>query len=399
MNMLVVSDVDLQGEASGAERVLAAHCLGLAKRGHKVYLIAGVHGYAAKEVEEIQGVKVYRYRRSFGSFLGSSRLFRALSPQVPFDVLMFHQPLSALGVLMARGSGFIPKVYVFHSPWAEEYAVRVATRGSLFRGGRLPRRTVERVALKRCQRIFVLSRFMADRLATEHPGLEDRVALLPGGVDLDRFRPAEDRQAVKTALGIPPGSLVLLTVRNLEPRMGLDHLLHAMAEVANAVPAVLLIGGRGPIEHELKELAGRLGVNSSVRFEGYIPEERLPIYYQAADFFVLPTKSLEGFGLVAVEAFACGTPVLGTPVGAIPEVLGALEADLLFEGIDPDAIARGIRDHLKRAQSDPDSYEALRRRCRAYAVTRFGWDPIVKQLEQELLNLGKGREGSASRVK
>lgn len=387
MNILVVSDVDLAGEGSGAERVLAAHCRGLAKRGHTVYLIAGTRGHPVTAVEEIQGVRVHRYRRSLGA--GSHRLFRILARQIPFAVVIFHQPLSAFWVLLAHGSRVIPKVYVFLSPWAEEYAVRVPARGSLVNGGQLFRRVIERFVLTRCQRIFVLSRFMAERLAKEHPGFEGQAALLPGGVDLDRFRPAEDRNAVKTALGIPPENLVLLTVRNLEPRMGLDHLLHAMARVAKTVQAVLLIGGRGPMENELKELAGRLGLSSSVRFEGYIPEERLPIYYQAADFFILPSKELEGFGLVAVEAMACGTPVLGTPVGAIPEVLRGLGADLVFEGIDPGAIGRGIQEQLKRVQADPEGYETLRRRCRAYAVARFGWDLIIEQLEQELLNLGK----------
>lgn len=390
MNVLVVSDVDLGGERSGAERVLAAHCLGLAKRGHRVYLIAGTRGPTVKAVEEVQGVKVYRYRRVLGSCVGSSRLFRALARQVRFDVLVFHQPLSAFGALLTRSRRGVPRAYVFLSPWAEEYAVRSDRGGIRVQVGRRLRLVLERLVLHACRKIFVLSRFMEERLLHAHPGLENRVAILPGGVDLDRFRPAENRQAVKTTLGIPPGRLVLLTVRNLEPRMGLDHLLHAMADVAKTVQVVLLVGGRGPIENELKDLAGRLGLNSSVRFEGYIPEERLPLYYQAADFFILPSKALEGFGLVAVEALACGTPVLGTPVGAIPEVLRGLGADLLFDGIDPDAIGRGIQEHLKRVQADPEGYEAFRKHCRAYAVTRFGWDLIIKQLEQELLNLGKG---------
>lgn len=387
MNVLVVSDVDLAGEGSGAERVLAAHCLGLAKRGHAVYLFAGARGRPLGAVEEVQGVKVYRYRRFFGSCAGSFRRFRALARQVRFDVLIFHQPLSAFGALLTRRHRDIPRAYVFHSPWAEEYAVRSARGGLRVQVGRLLRQILERHVLGACRKIFVLSRFMEARLLNAHPGLESRVTLLPGGVDLDRFRPADDRRAAKTALGVPSGSLVLLTVRNLEPRMGLDHLLYAMAEVAEAGRAVLLIGGRGPMEHELKELAARLGLNSSVRFEGYIPEARLPLYYQAADFFVLPSKELEGFGLVAVEALAAGTPVLGTPVGAIPEVLAGLDPGLVFSGTDPAAIARGVRDHLEHARSDPGAYDSLRRRCRAYAVTRFGWDPIIERLEHELLNL------------
>ncbi len=124
-----------------------------------------------------------------------------------------------------------------------------------------------------------------------------------------------------------------------------------------------------------------------MRFLGFIPDNELPLYYQASDAFVLPTRELEGFGLVAVEALACGTPVLGTPVGAIPEILGELQPDLMFEGIGPEDIARGILKHLERVHADPQGYETLRGRCREYATARFGWDRIVERLEQELLDL------------
>ena len=74
-------------------------------------------------------------------------------------------------------------------------------------------------------------------------------------------------------------------------------------------------------------------------------------------------------------------------MGAIPEILGDLQPDLLFEGIGPEAIAQGILKHVKRAQADPQGYEALRKRCRDYATASFGWDRIVERLEQELVNL------------
>jgi glycosyltransferase involved in cell wall biosynthesis len=388
MTILVVSDADLQGKASGVERVLAAHCLGLAKRGHTVYLIAGVDQAERKTVEDVQGVRVYRYRRSPAPCLGAYRAFRALSARISFQVVIFHQPLSALGILLSRGSRAIPRAYVFHSPWAREYGARTARRSMFIRGGMLLRRSMERLVLKRCQRIFVLSRFMADRLSKDHAGLGDRVAVLPGGVDLDRFKPAQDREALRAALGVAGRRSLLLTVRNLEPRMGLDNLLLAIQEVSREVgDFTLLIGGEGPMERELKGLAQRLGLGSLVRFEGYIPEERLPVYYQAGDFFVLPSKELEGFGLVAVEALACGTPVLGTPVGAIPELAEGLEKDLLFWGTDPGAIARGIRSHLGRKEADPHGYRILRQRCRAFVEARFGWDAIVERLERQLFNL------------
>ncbi|MFQ5803673.1 MAG: glycosyltransferase family 4 protein [Candidatus Methylomirabilales bacterium] len=393
MNFLVVADADLQGEVSGAERVLAAHCVGLYKRGHNVHLIAGIPDRGAKASEGVQGVQVYRYQRSFRSLFGSRQLFQALSCRIPFDALIFHQPLSALGVTLVRESRHIPKVYVFHSPWAEEYAARGPDpKSGLAIGGRFLRRAVEHFVLRTCQRIFVLSRFMADRFVKAHPGFAERVVCLPGGVDLERFRPAEDRQAAKATLRLPSRGPLLLTVRNLEPRMGIDHFLHAVKEVTkNGREVNLIIGGEGPLKADLEGLAKQLGLETSVRFDGYIPDERLPTYYQVADFFVLPTKALEGFGLVAVEALACGTPVLGTPVGAIPEILGDLQPDLLFEGIGREDIARGILKHLEQAHSDPQGYEKLRQRCRDYAEDKFGWDRIVERLEQELVDItGKG---------
>lgn len=124
MNLLVVADVDLQGELSEAERVLAAHCLGLEKRGHGVHLIVGISDRHVKKAKEVQRVRIHRYHRSFRSLLGSLRLFQDLSGKNKFDALIFHEPLSALGVALARKSRGIPKAYIFHSPWAEEYASR-----------------------------------------------------------------------------------------------------------------------------------------------------------------------------------------------------------------------------------------------------------------------------------
>jgi glycosyltransferase involved in cell wall biosynthesis len=99
--------------------------------------------------------------------------------------------------------------------------------------------------------------------------------------------------------------------------MGLEILLRAFRLLAREVPDLhLAIGGSGPLEGMLRALRGSLGLSDRVRFLGYVPEAALPGLYAAADLFVLPTEQLEGFGLVTVEALACGTPVVGTPVGA-----------------------------------------------------------------------------------
>jgi glycosyltransferase involved in cell wall biosynthesis len=254
---------------------------------------------------------------------------------------------------------------------------------------------LEGFCLRRATRIHVLSDFSAGLLRKLYRIGPARIVKIPGGMDTKRFRPAEDRDAVRKALGVPHGTFLLLTVRNLEPRMGLETLIRAMAILRQQAPdLLLLIGGAGSLRGDLESLTGSLDLQGHVRFLGFIPDSELPLYYQASDAFVLPTRELEGFGLVVVEALACGTPVLGTPVGAIPEVLAALQPDLLFDGVAPESIARGILKHLESAQADPQGYEALRRRCRDYATAHFGWDRIVEHLEQELLDLsGRSERG------
>ena len=150
--------------------------------------------------------------------------------------------------------------------------------------------------------------------------------------------------------------------------MGLDTLIRALTFLRHSIPEFLLaIGGTGSRREELEELAQSLGLRDHVRFLGYLPDSDLPSYYQASDLFVLPTRELEGFGLIAVESLACGTPVLGTPVGAIPEILRPLDPSLLMRATTPEAMAESLAALLFRMRETPDDWARLRADCRRYA--------------------------------
>ena len=94
--------------------------------------------------------------------------------------------------------------------------------------------------------------------------------------------------------------------------------------------------------------------------------------------FILPTKYLEGFGLVTVEALACGTPVLGTPVGATPEIIEKIDKNLLFQDTAPESIAKLIIEYLK----SPDLIRNLRTKCRECVLENYSWDIYIKKLEE-----------------
>lgn len=400
-----VSPVDITG---GAERVLWEQASRLARLGHKVRVLSRSPAEGVTETVERQGVRISHFpaeRRSFlRFFLDSIRKARQAATRAlteeGADVLHLQQPLSAFSVLSSGLGRRMPSLYTFHSPAPLEYRSRRGTTthhpGGL--AGHLGMALlwfIEGLCLKRATRIHVLSDFSATLLRKLYGVSPPRIVKIPGGVDPERFRPAENRDAVRKTLQVPIQKFVLLTVRNLEPRMGLDSLVRAMAILRQQTPdLVLLVGGGGSLRSELEALRDSLGLGRYIRFLGFIPDSELPLYYQASDAFVLPTRELEGFGLVAIEALSCGTPVFGTPVGAIPEVLAALQPNLLFDGVAPESIARGIMKHLKNAQADPRGYKALRQRCRNYATARFGWDRIVERLEQELFTLAAGREVS-----
>lgn len=407
LRVLTVADVSPVAEAGGAERMLWEQASRLARLGHEVRILSRAPAPGAAGWLDRQGVRIRHFpveRRSPLRFLrsaitGARRAADRALAEAASDVLHLHQPLSGYAVLSSPAGRRIPSLYTFHSPAPLEYRWRVGMTGHHRAGvagavGAALLWLLEGACLRRATRVHVLSDFSARLLWRLYRVPSDRVVRIPGSVDPERFRPAADPDGVRKALGLPAAVSILLSVRNLEPRMGLDRLLRALAILRRHVPDVLLlIGGTGSLRNELESLAASLGLGEHVRFLGFVPEGELPLYYQTADAFVLPTRALEGFGLVTVEALACGTPVLGTPVGATPEILRPLDSGLMFRDTTPEAIARGLREFLDARRRDPVAYEALREACRGHAKARYGWDDAVTRLEETLEQLAGRRPG------
>jgi glycosyltransferase involved in cell wall biosynthesis/SAM-dependent methyltransferase len=310
------------------------------------------------------------------------------------DVLNAFQPLAGWGALGAAAARGVPALYTFLSPAPLEYRSRRGmTRyhmgGAAGAVGAALLWLVEGACLRRAARIVVLSDYSADQLWRLYRVPAERTVKIPGGVDLARFTPGPDRAGARARLGLPPDRALLLTVRNLEARMGLAALLRALAILRMRVPDVLLlVGGEGSRRAELEALAGALGLARQVRFLGRVAEDLLADHYRAADVFVLPTRELEGFGLVTVEALACGTPVLGTPVGATTELLEPLDPGLLFRDATPEAMAEGLAQFLAAKERDPLATERLGRACRRHAEA-YGWGRALDALEATLGSLAR----------
>jgi len=329
--------------------------------------------------------------RFFLSYRRNSRkLFDELYKNYRIDVINCHQPFSAYGVLQFPKSRSLKKIYTCHSLSFEEFVSRNprpagALKNLFYELKIFARKKIERRVIERSDNIVVLSRFTQDKLTTAYGIPPSKVSIIPGGVDLKRFRPVENKNAIRQALKLPDSKIILFTVRNLVARMGLENLIEAMQSVIrNASDIYLVIGGAGPLNGRLTKMAEQLGVNDCIRFEGFIPEETLPHYYQMADMFILPTKELEGFGLVTLEAMASGVPVLGTPVGGTKEILTQFDPTFLFKDTSPESMASIVLEKYHIIKNHPEKWQKISLECRRFAEENYSWDKHVNALEKYL---------------
>ncbi len=189
-----------------------------------------------------------------------------------------------------------------------------------------------------------------------------RVTVLRGGVDLARFRPT-DRMAARGRLGV--SGLVLLSVGRLVPLKGHHLVIEALVELPEAF---FLLVGLGPEQGRLRALAERLGVAGRVRFLGKLPQHSLPEIYGAADVLIQPS-SAEGLPNAPLEAIACGTPVVGTDISCLREIMTHRSAGVLMRERTGGALVVAVRELLV---DRPD-----RAATRAFAE-RFAWGPTIE---------------------
>jgi glycosyltransferase involved in cell wall biosynthesis len=297
------------------------------------------------------------------------RAARRNGDRAPHDLVATHFALYALPVLDMTKTR--PLVVHFHGPWAAE------SRAEGEHGLRVwLKELVERVVYRCGARFIVLSEAFRSELVRTFGVPPERVRIVPGGVEAGRFDTGHSRREARERLGWPTGRPLMLSVRRLVRRVGLEHLIAAMETVRRQAPeALLLIAGQGPLAGELRAQIRDAGLEEHVRLLGFVPDEDLPLAYRAADVSVVPTVALEGFGLIAAESLAAGTPPLVTPVGGLPEIVRGLSEDLILPPAPSEAFADALVAALSGARALPSDA-----RCRQYARERFDWPVIARQV-------------------
>ena len=238
---------------------------------------------------------------------------------------------------------------------------------------RLPRLQIQ-WAIEQATALVTVSDALRQRLL-DLGALPEKTSVLRNGVDLEVFRPL-DRPLLRKELGMR--GRTLLSVGNLVELKGHDIAIDALREMPETE---LVIVGAGPIKEQLESRARRLRVSDRVRFTGTLSQTELVRYYNAADCLVL-CSSREGMPNVILESLACGTPVVATPVGGVPEIVKDRVAGVLMEQRSPARLVAAIAELFAR-------YPGARA-TRAYAE-QFGWAPTVDGLLTLLERAGRGR--------
>lgn len=335
---------------------------GLEASGHEAWVfgprLAGAVDVAARVVR-YPSLPVTTYPE-FALAVPYSRSIDRLVAALEFDVIHAHHPflLGPAARRLARRHRR-PLVFTYHTRY-EKYAHYVP----------LPLGLVQAAALRlsaafaaRADAVLAPSAVIRDELHAR--GVRTPIAVVPTGIDLDRFRPG-DRAAARQRLGLGDGEPVVLYVGRLDREKSVDRVLLAFERVASILPAAqLVLVGQGTETERLRRMAEALPVAARIRFLGLRPHDSLAECYQAADVFLFASET-ETQGLVLAEAAACGLPAVAVDAPGCDEVVRDGDTGILTKG-DPAALAEAVIGLLL----DPERRRAMARRAREVAERLF----------------------------
>ena len=343
----------------------------LGERARVIHLAAGVEAPMARE-------RVYNHLDEFVEGIEAWRIAEAID----YDLIHAHYWLSGVAALTLKTRWSVPVLQMFHTLGRLKNRVaRSATE--LEPAVRLEEETRIVSAADRIVAANVVERA---ELLRDYAAHASRIATIPCGVDTDLFTPG-DRAEARRRLGLD-GRPVLLWVGRIAPIKGLDTLLDAVARLAEGGQhmRLLVVGGdadepTGGHETSLRQRIARLGLEESVRFVGPQPQSVLPLYYAASDVTVLPSY-YESFGMVALEAMACGSPVIASRVGGLITTV----RDGVTGFLVPDGDVGALAERIETLVADPELRWRLGREGVRWAA-QHRWPCVAEAVCKEYASL------------
>ena len=332
-----------------------------------IHLKAGKNGHMHK-------LAIYPY---LDDFTGALQDFVARN-SLQYDLIHSHYWISGQVGRWAQRRWNVPHMVMFHTLGAVKNTTGVGSKEPLLRI------KTERRLVAHCHRIIAATAREKNELTRFYGAEPQKVSVIPCGVNMDLFRPVDKAKARKR-LGFDEKEKIVLYVGRFAALKGIDRLLQAMTHLGDLQKLKLvIIGGDGagaPESIEFQRLSSKLDIHDKIFFAGRLEQNELPQYYSAADLLAVPSYH-ESFGLVALEALACGTPVVATEVGAMDRVICEGKTGCIVVDSGPQAFARAIRNIVSRPLREMESIDSIRA-----SVRQFNWPLIADAMIAEYDNL------------
>ncbi len=332
-------------------------------------------------VKGIQKLAHYSHLPDFAQNLEAFRKRGGLE----YDLIHSHYWLSGQVGRWLSELWHVPDIIMFHTLGAVKNRLGIGKYETRLR------LETERGLAGSCHRIIAATKKEKCDLMAHYQASPETIGVIPCGVNLNLFKPTQ-KEAARQVLGMN-GDKVILFVGRIEPLKGIDRLLMAMSYLKKWPRLkLIIIGGDGSSRLELarlKALVQELNIESSVSFPGSVPQERLPLFYSAADACVVPSH-YESFCLVILESLSCGTPVVATSVGAASSLIRQGESGYLVADNTPPNLAQKI-ERLLSAKNGSGHASSIRK-----SVVRFDWPVIAQAVAREYAAVLNGHYASAS---
>lgn len=357
---------------SGTGRVCFHNAIELAKLGHDVTIITSA--YPPGEYDYPPELEVIRLPILFR--VGNAPLLPGLLAKRDVDIFHLHYPF-----VFGQELIFLKSLFS-NTPYVITYHQDLILNGLMGKMVNIHHATIGRQILRSAKRLIVTSMDYGhhSRISSIVRAMNDRVVEVPNGVDVNRFNPTLDGRQTRQTYRIPDDAIVILFVGGLDTPhyfKGVEVLLQSFATLENPNVYLMIIGD-GDLKPNYEQNARELGVRDRIIFCGRVDDEELPNHYSASDIFVLPSITMgEAFGIVSLEAMACGKPVIASRLPGVRSVVSDGVDGLHVNPSD----AADLAQKLTLLISAQDLQLQMGQRGREKVVSKYKWGKIAERLQ------------------
>lgn len=291
---------------------------------------------------------------------------------------IIHNTSDYNGIIIPSNKKKTPVIATIHHPYAEERRIyRANTNGIEYFKYAIHRKIDyleynSKLLCRKSDRLIAVSNYTAKSVMAEYGIRSDKISIIPNAVDINRFNLDIDGTEIRKKLSIA-AEKVILFVGRLDFQKGIEYLIFAFSKIVKDFPeAKLVVVGDGPLKNNIRAAIDGFGLSKSVFLLGRTDTDDLPKIYAACDLFVVPSL-MEGFGIVYLEAMACGKACIGSNIGGVEDVIVDGHTGLLVPPADPDSLYLAI----KKLLSDEGTFSRFGKEGRKRVLENFTWEKVA----------------------